>query len=83
MSYQPTAIPNDAPAGLRSWLAAQLREIANALEAPDVMRIRLTVLNAEPAKYANGDVVMADGSNWNPGAGAGVYARVSGAWVKL
>lgn len=83
MSYQPTPIPSDAPAGLRSWLAAQLREIANALSAPDVMRVRLAVLHAEPEKYADGDVVMADGSDWDPGAGAGVYARVSGAWVKL
>lgn len=83
MSYQPTAIPNDAPQGLRAWLAAQLREIANELAAPSVSRLRLTVLHAEPEKYANGDVVAADGSDWNPGSGAGVYARVSGAWVKL
>lgn len=82
MSYQPTAIPSDTP-GLRAWLAQQLRDIANTLAAPDVLRLRLAVLGAEPEKYANGDVVYADGANWNPGSGAGVYARVSGAWVKL
>lgn len=81
--FEPTAIPQDSPPNLRAWLAAQLRLIANDLRAPQVERVRFAVLAAEPEKFDDGDVVMADGSNWNPGAGAGVYARVSGAWVKL
>lgn len=82
-SYQPTAVPSDAPSGLRAWLAAQFRQIADALSNPTVVGVRFSILNAEPARYANGDVVYADGTNWNPGSGAGVYARVSGAWTKL
>lgn len=81
--YEPSAIPTDAPRGLRSWLAAQLREIANALAAPNVVALHFDALAAEPERYRDGDVVRADGSNWDPGSGAGLYLRVGGAWVKL
>ena len=83
MKYTPTAIPQDAQPGLRAWLAEQLRAIANSLSAPQVTSIHFDILTAQPARYQNGDVVYADGTNWNPGSGAGVYARVSGSWVKL
>lgn len=81
--YTPTSIPSDAPAGLRAWLADQLRRLADELSHPTVTSIRLTQLNAQPSKYADGDVVFADGTNWNPGGGQGIYARYGAAWVKL
>jgi hypothetical protein len=77
--YTPDAVPDEAPRGLRAWLAEQLRRIANDLNAPK----HLDLLRAEPARMYDGLVVAADGTNWNPGAGRGVYARVSGAWVLL
>lgn len=80
--YEPTSVPGTFP-GLRGWLALQLRSIADTLSAPTVKVITFAELAEEPERYANGDVVFADGVNWNPGSGAGVYARVSGAWVKL
>lgn len=79
--YEPTAIPSGS--GLRSWLSLQLRQVADALRRPEVLSLRLVVHNAEPSKYAEGDIVRADGTNWNPGSGAGAYLRVGGAWVKL
>jgi hypothetical protein len=45
--------------------------------------IQLETLYAEPDKPREGMVVKADGTTWNPGSGAGVYARISSAWVKL
>ncbi len=81
--YEPLAVPSDAPRGLRAWLAGELRSVADTLAAPEVVRVRFVLLAAEPARYANGDVVCADGSNWNPGGGAGLYQRIGGAWVKL
>jgi hypothetical protein len=83
LSYKPTAIPSDAPAGLRAWLADQLRRIADELSAPSVTRLNLAQMNAAPTKYRDGDIVYADGTNWNPGSGQGIYARYGGAWVKL
>ncbi len=81
--YEPTAIPADAPRGLRAWLALQLRQIADTLASPTVTGLHFDALPAEPERYSNGDVVRADGSNWNPGSGAGLYLREGGAWVKL
>jgi hypothetical protein len=61
----------------------QLREIANVLSRPTVSGMTFAQLAAEPEKIQNGDLVYADGSNWNPGSGAGLYERRAGAWVKL
>lgn len=81
--YEPTAIPSDAPTGLRQWLATQVRRIADALVAPEVLSIRFAQLAAEPARYEDGDLVWANGTDWNPGSGAGLYERHGGAWNKL
>lgn len=40
-------------------------------------------LKVAPAKPREGDFAFADGTNWNPGAGRGLYQYVSGAWAKL
>lgn len=81
--FEPTAIPNDAPAGLRGWLSRTFNEIATVLGRPEVSGLRFTELHVPPERIQNGDFVVADGSDWNPGAGAGAYLRVAGAWVKL
>lgn len=81
--FEPTAVPSDAPPGLRQWLAAHLRSIANTLSQPEVVSIRFTQLAAQPERYAEGDLVWANGTDWNPGSGAGLYERRGGAWRKL
>lgn len=80
--YEPTAVPGSFP-GLRAWLAAQLRQLADNLAAPTVRMLNIVALHEPPERVSDGDIVRADGTDWNPGAGAGVYARISGAWVKL
>jgi hypothetical protein len=77
--YTPDSVPESAPSSLKAWLAEQLRRIANDLNAPR----HLDLLRAQPARIYEGLVVAADGVNWNPGGGVGVYARQSGVWVKL
>lgn len=49
----------------------------------DLKKLRCTVLTAEPADKANGMIVYADGSTWDPGSGAGIYAYEGSSWVKL
>jgi len=83
MSYQPDAVPGEAPAGLKAWLSNQFRRIASSLLDPTPRTVTLAVLGTAPARPRDGMIVYADGTSWNPGGGAGVYARVSGAWVKL
>lgn len=43
----------------------------------------LDMTNVAPTKPRAGDLRFADGTNWNPGSGAGVYAYHSGSWNKL
>lgn len=45
--------------------------------------VRLPVLHTEPTKLIEGHIVFADGTDWNPGAGKGVYVYYDAAWNKL
>lgn len=81
-TYEPTPTPTAFP-DMRSFIATQLRRIADTLRNPGVSGVRFDILHVEPTRRSDGDVVMADGADWNPGAGAGLYQRIGGAWVKL
>ena len=81
-TFEPTPVPQQFSA-LRFWIATQLRRVADTLTMPTVRGIHFAILTAPPERFENGDVVMADGVNWNPGAGGGLYQRFGGAWVKL
>lgn len=81
-TFEPTAIPQQN-GHMRSWIATQMRRIADAMKSPSVTQIHFAILTVEPERFTNGDVVMADGVFWNPGGGAGLYLRNGGAWVKL
>lgn len=43
----------------------------------------LPELHVAPAKPRNGKVAYADGTNWNPGSGKGIYFYNGTAWVPL
>lgn len=73
--YNP-GIVNDAA------VSEELRKVSEALDTPDKF-LALTTLYAAPTKLREGMVVLADGTTWNPGSGAGVYAYYGSAWVKL
>ena len=53
-----------------------------ALQGPqDALTLR--VLHAEPARYSEGMLVLTDGTDWDPGAGAGLYIRQVGHGLHL
>lgn len=54
---------------LQEWASRGLREL------------RLVPLHAEPDRPREGVIVYADGSDWDPGSGAGLYQYRSAAWV--
>jgi hypothetical protein len=81
-TYKPSVIPISFP-DLRAWLARQLRDVSDVLAQPSVTVVKFAILHAEPARYAEGDLVYADGSDWDPGSGVGLYVRTNSAWVKL
>lgn len=65
-----------------NWAQNEFQAIAREISG-EKTDLALIPLAKEPAKYHEGMVVSADGANWDPGAGRGLYHRQSGAWVKL
>lgn len=78
MAYVVGNIPADAPA----WLVQELRKLQEASSAA-VDGVVYRTLYAEPKRIYPNLTVEADGTSWNPGAGAGRYTYRAGAWVKL
>lgn len=76
--------PNPAPARpeeLPDYLFRELNRLGDIVFNLDTFRLEET--NVEPVKPRNGDIRYADGTNWNPGSGEGIYAYTNDAWAKL
>lgn len=69
--YSAEDVPAGLPPAVSEFLQDQLRKISAALTEPDVYNFQKT--NIAPTKPQSGDIRFADGTNWNPGAGAGLY----------
>lgn len=61
----------------------ELKKIEIALKDLEIQWVYLVPQNNAPARLYNGLVAFADGTNWNPGSGAGLYEYRGGAWNKL
>ena len=73
--YVPGAVFDDL-------MRIELNKIAQAMETASE-RLTLEMLHKAPTKYRDGTIVLADGTDWDPGAGAGYYGYHSGVWNKL
>jgi len=80
MAYTPDSVPHD-PEQLSEFMRTELDRISNELAA--ISQIRLEVLHVAPSKPRDGDVILADGTDWDPGSGAGFYGYLSGSYVFL
>jgi len=76
--YQPLVLPRE-PALLADAVQLELQRLALQLAEPQEY-LMLKTLYAEPVRLREGMLVMADGTTWNPGSGAGVYAYRGGSW---
>ena len=81
ISYRPTPVPSDLPASARAWLANELKRVSQAID--EVQAVNLFERNAEPDKLDDGLIAYADGTNWNPGKGEGIYGYIAATWVSL
>lgn len=79
--YTPANVPND-PADIPQFLYLELSRLAESLNSSNQL-LKLTTSYAQPSRVTEGDIALADGTSWNPGAGAGFYGYRSGAWRKL
>jgi hypothetical protein len=79
-AYAPGQVPTVGEA-LPAFLTAELAKIAAAVQLLALGHFDTSY--AAPAKPREGDLRLADGTRWDPGAGAGVYAYYAGSWKKL
>lgn len=78
MSYVPAPTLAKTVEDLRRWATLELQRVAGAFTAAQTPTI--PVLTAAPAKPVTGQMAIADGTNWNPGSGRGLY-YYDGGWV--
>jgi hypothetical protein len=72
--FAPPTIPQSAPKELKDYGQQLHAAVRKASESANDF-LSLKVLHAEPAKYFAGMVIYADGSDFNPGSGEGIYRR--------
>lgn len=63
------------------WVANEHRRIGLAIEVALARKVEF--LNVAPSKPFEGMIRGADGTNWNPGGGQGIYAYYNSTWNKL
>jgi hypothetical protein len=78
MRYAPSPTQAKTVEDLRRWATQELQRVAESAEAAQTPTIPL--LFAAPAKPAIGQLALADGTQWNPGSGRGLY-YYDGVWV--
>lgn len=79
MTYSAEQLPTDSVDSLAIAVQKELARISAELELGVATRVD-RFLAAAPAKLREGMIVGADGTNWNPGSGKGVYVYYTGAW---
>jgi hypothetical protein len=80
MDYTPTPVPLDQKE-LSRYLQEELQRMSYILR--DITARNVEFLTVAPARPREGMLYGADGVNWNPGGGKGVYCYYGGAWTKL
>ena len=78
--YAPSSPPT-GPEDFQKWAQQEFQKLEAVFSSLDFIILKET--NVVPAKPRTGMVVLADGTNWNPGSGAGFYGYYGGAWSKL
>jgi len=63
------------------WIRREFDRISNAISFGKMQNVYF--LNEEPSRVWEGLTVGADGTNWDPGSGQGVYTYYNSTWNKL
>lgn len=79
--YSPEDVDSHDPHEIARWAVREFFKISIALQGGKAREIEF--LNVAPDKPREGMIRGADGTNWNPGSGKGIYAYYGGAWNKL
>lgn len=81
MSYTPESVPSleDLP----RYIEQELNRIAGILQTGQFNMLLIETLHREPSRTRENMIVAADGTDWDPGSGQGIYAYYGAAWHKL
>jgi len=79
--YSPNRPPSES-SQVAEWAFAEFIQLSRLLNDGTTSLI-LTPQAVEPTRPREGMTVNANGTNWNPGGGAGLYQYLGAAWVKL
>lgn len=78
VAYAPNPAPYDT-SDLPRYLYTELERIAAAINLLALGHLDVTYVS--PEKPRQGDIRYADGTQWNPGSGAGMYYYNGTAWT--
>ncbi len=80
--YQPSPLPINQE-NLGSYLTTELKRLGDILFNQATFRLERT--HTAPTRPRGGDIRYADGTNWDPGSGEGIYfyKESTSAWVQL
>ena len=78
--YEPGPLPEEVE-DLGGYVVSELKRLGSILLNQSIFR--LEPVHAEPARPRKGDIRYADGTDWNPGAGEGIYWYNGTSWAKL
>ena len=78
--YEPGPLPEQVE-DLGGYVVSELKRLGSILLNLSIFR--LEPVHIEPARPRKGDIRYADGTDWNPGAGEGIYWYNGTAWAKL
>lgn len=81
--YIPAELPIDSIESLQIALNQELRKISEAFQTGEFETINLRKLNVALDKDRDGDVLYADGTNYDPGSGKGFYYFDGTIYTKL
>ncbi len=81
--YSPQELPQTSVQDLARAVTDELRAISEALTAAQFNTLNLGEKNVAPDKPRDGDVLNADGTNFDPGSGKGIYFFNGTTYVKL
>lgn len=84
LTFRPSEPPDCFNSEQKAWLKKEFRRIFDAAQR-SVSSATFDELHAEPSRMVAGMEVTADGTDFDPGSGAGKYRRNSAntAWVFL
>ena len=82
MQFQSSTLPAElTPDSVAKWVEENFLTLARAMA--EQSEVELRPIYAPPSNPREGMIVYADGTEWNPGSGKGVYVFTGAAWSKL